>query len=393
VSVTYPRGFRAAGVTAGLKASGRPDLGLLVADDGATAAGAFTTNSFPAAPVILSRAHLASGRASAVVVNSGQANAGTGPEGLEDARTMARLAGLTLACDPTEVLVCSTGVIGPRVPVNRIETGLTSAEGLLDPAGGTAFAESILTTDRGPKEATADAGPYRVGGCAKGAGMIAPRLAPLGTLLAFITTDAPATAQALKEIVAERVVPGWNGMVVDGCQSTNDTVLLLATGAAGGEPLGSEDPGLEDLAEAIEDVTTALVRRTAAEAEGASTTLVVQVEGAATAEEARDMGLAVAGSPLVKTALFGADPNAGRILQAVGDAGVELDPAALDVRLDGVPLIASGRVLEPSDTVAAAMKEPEVVLTVSVGSGRGSATVFGCDLGYEYVRINAEYRT
>jgi glutamate N-acetyltransferase / amino-acid N-acetyltransferase len=393
VSVTYPRGFRAAGVTAGLKASGRPDLGLLVADDGAAAAGAFTTNAFPAAPVILSRSHLASGRTAAVVVNSGQANAGTGPEGLDDAKTMARLTGSALGCDATEVLVCSTGVIGPRVPLDRIGSELPTAAGLLDPTGGTAFAESILTTDRAPKEATADTGPYRVGGCAKGAGMIAPRLAPLGTLLAFITTDAPATAPALQRIVAERIVPAWNGLVVDGCQSTNDTVLLLATGAAGGTAIGPEDPGVEDLAEAIGDVSVSLARRTAAEAEGASTTLVVQVEGAGTADEARGVGLAVAGSPLVKTALFGADPNAGRILQAVGDAGVELDPAAFDVRLDNVPLISSGRVLEPNDTVAAAMKEPEVVLTVSVGNGSGSATVFGCDLGYEYVRINAEYRT
>ncbi len=393
MSVTFPRGFRAAGATAGLKASGRPDLGLLVADGGAAAAGAFTTNAYPAAPVILSRSHLASGRAAAVVVNSGQANAGTGPEGLEDARAIAGLTGAALGLDEADVQVCSTGVIGPRIPLDRIEAWLPAVAGALSSDGGTAFAESTLTTDRGPKEAVADAGPYRVGGCAKGAGMIAPRLAPLGTLLAFITTDAPATAPALRKIVAGRVVPGWNAMVVDGCQSTNDTVLLLATGAAGGSPIGPHDPGIEDLAEAVGDVTTALARQTAAEAEGTSTTLVVQVDGAGTADEARQVGLAVAGSPLVKTALFGADPNPGRILQAAGDAGLALDPSALDVRLDGIPLITSGRVLEPDDAVAAAMKEPEVVLMISVGPGSGSATVFGCDLGYEYVRINAEYRT
>jgi len=392
VSVTHPIGFSASGVAAGLKASGRADLGLLVAERPAAAAAAFTTNALPAAPVVLGKRHLADGRARAVVVNSGQANAGTGPEGLTDAEATAAAVASAIGAVAEDVVVCSTGVIGPRVPVDRLTAALPDAVASLDTGGGAGFAEAILTTDVRPKEASATAGPFRVGGCVKGAGMIAPRLAHLATMLAFLTTDAPATPALLRRIVAERLVPVWNSVVVDGCQSTNDTVLLLASGVAGGPELDRPEDAPE-LVDAIEGVARDLARQMVADAEGASTVLVVQVDGAHDAAAARQVGLAVAGSPLVKTAVFGADPNAGRLLQAVGDAGVPVHPERVRVALGGITMIEAGVVLPPEDGLVEAMKEPEVVVEVRLGDDDGSATVFGCDLGYEYVRINAEYRT
>jgi glutamate N-acetyltransferase/amino-acid N-acetyltransferase len=397
VSVTFPRGFRASGIAAGLKASGKPDLGLLVADPLASASGLLTTNVFEAAPVTVTRSHLARGRARAVVVNSGQANAGTGEPGVEDALATARTASGVLGCDPRDILVCSTGMIGRRIPMGTLLPALPVAAASLDGAGGPAFARAILTTDRRVKEATATAGRYRVGGCAKGAGMIGPRMAParLGTLLAFLTTDAPADPGLLQRIASERVAAVWNGLTVDGCASTNDTVLLLASGAAGGPPLAWEDDAATELADAFEAVCRDLVRGLAADAEGASTVMVVQVDGAPDEEAARRVGLAVAGSPLVKTALFGRDANPGRILQAIGAAGVLFEPTAVRALLAGVPVVDRGLVPDPfpAEALAEAMKEPEVVIEVDLGGGPGSATVFGCDLTYEYVRINAEYTT
>ena len=387
MSVTHARGFRAAGVSAGFKESGRPDLGLLVADDTCTAAGAFTTNAFAAAPVTLTMSHLVGARARAVVVNSGQANAGTGDAGLEDASAMATAAGEALGITEEDVLVCSTGVIGPRIPLDRYRAGLPKVIAELSETGGDVFAEAICTTDTKTKQATADAGPFRVGGCAKGAGMIAPRLA---TLLAFVTTDAPVRPELMRRLMNERVIPVWNGLTVDGCQSTNDTVLVLASGAAGGE--GDMDE--LELADAVEHVMRELARQVAADAEGATKTIVVQVDGATDREDARRVGLAVAGSDLVKTAVFGGDSNPGRILQAAGDVAVAIDPALFHASMGDVAVIDGGVVLTTNAAGAKPPLEgPEVLISIDLGLGDGSATVFGCDLSYDYVRINAEYST
>lgn len=398
MSVTFPRGFLASGVAAGFKASGRLDLGLLVADGPApaAAAGAFTTNAFPAAPVTVTAGHLSDGRARAVVVNSGQANAGTGAAGIEDARETAALVAEHLACRPEDVLVCSTGVIGPRVPLDTMRRSLPEGTAALSAAGGRAFAEAILTTDTRPKEAIAEAGTFRVGGCVKGAGMIGPRLAParLATLLGFLTCDAPAEPALLEAIVADRVVPVWNAVTVDACPSTNDAILLLASGAAGDAPIAPGDPRADVLADAVESVARDLARQLVADAEGASRTLVVQVGGAADDEAARAVGLAVAASPLVKTALLGADPNPGRFLQAIGAAPAAFDPAAVHVLLGGEAVVRGGVVVDPVPAACErAMADPEVVLSVELGGGPGAATVFGCDLTEEYIRINARYRT
>jgi glutamate N-acetyltransferase / amino-acid N-acetyltransferase len=387
VSVTFPRGFRAIGATAGFKASGRPDLGLLVADRPAAAAGAFTTNRFPAAPVVLTRGRLASGRARAVLVNSGQANAGTGEAGLRDAEATAGLVSRLLEVRPEDVLVCSTGVIGPRVPLDRLRAALPAAAGGLTEEGGPGFARAILTTDPGPKEAVAETGPHRVGGCVKGAGMIGPRLA---TMLAFVTTDAPATPSLVRELMATLVAPAFNSVTVDGCQSTNDSVLLLAGGAAGGPALDRGDPQAKALAEAVEEVCRDLARQVAAEAEGARTTIVVHVEGAGDDDDARAVGLQVAGSPLVKAALHGGDPNPGRILQAVGDAPAAFDPSRVKAWLNDHVVVEAGLVHEPPSGV---IDGAGPVIAITVGDGPGSATVFGCDLTEDYVRINAGYRT
>jgi glutamate N-acetyltransferase/amino-acid N-acetyltransferase len=386
VTVTAPRGFLAAGVACGLKASGRPDLGLLVSDRPTAAGGLFTTNRFPAAPVQVSRARLRGGRARAVVVNSGQANAGTGPEGLRDAEALAAAAGRAVGVPEEEVLACSTGVIGPRVPVGRALAGIEAAAARLRPDGGEEFAQAILTTDPRPKQAVLRAEGYTVGGCAKGAGMVAPDLA---TLLVFLTTDAAAGPESVRLALARGAAPVWNSVTVDGCTSTNDTVLLFANGASGASP------GADELAEAVGVVCRELARRVVAEAEGATTALVVQVDGAGSDADARRVGLAVAGSLLVKTALFGRDPNPGRILQAIGACGVDLAPEAVEATLGSVPVIAGGRIPPGFDAEECreAMKEPEVLLRVRVGPGPGSATVFGCDLSYDYVRINGEYTT
>jgi glutamate N-acetyltransferase / amino-acid N-acetyltransferase len=396
VSVTFPRGFLASGITAGFKASGRPDFGLLLCEREAAVGGAFTTNAFPAAPVQLDRRRVEGGAARAVVVNSGQANAGTGAAGLKDAETMAGRTGDALGIDPGSVLVCSTGVIGPRIPLELVDAALPKAAAGLRGDGGGDFAQAILTTDRRAKEAHATAGAWRVGGCAKGAGMIGPRLAAhgLATLLVFLTTDAQASPEALREIVRDRAVPVWNGVTVDACPSTNDTVLLLAGGAAGGPVVEAGSEEARTLGEAVEAVCADLARQVVADAEGSSRTLVVQVNGAPDAESARSVGLAVASSPLVKTALFGGDPNPGRFLQAIGASGVPFDGSGVTAWLGDVAVVVRGTVPDPVPAEAAgAMAGREVLLRVDLNGGPGEATVFGCDLSHDYVDINSRYTT
>jgi len=377
-------------MAAGMKASGRLDLGLLVADAPAAAVGLFTTNAFPAAPVVLSRHRLASGRARAVVVNSGQANAGTGEPGMADALEMAEATARALGAAPEEVLVCSTGVIGPRVRMEAFREGLPRAAAGVGEDGGELFAEAILTTDRGPKETLVETDGFAVGGCVKGAGMIAPDLA---TMLAFLTTDADVATDDLDEIVRRSVGPVFGSLTVDGCSSTNDTVLVLASGASGvAATRGSV--AATALEEALHEASVDLARRIVGEAEGSSKTLVVHVSGASDDDSARAAGRALAGSLLVKTALFGEDPNAGRLLQAVGAAGETLDPAGVRIDLAGHRVVEGGVVAAFDERrCREALKEREVAVRVELGVGEGEATFFGCDLGYEYVRINAEYRT
>ncbi|MGH2740648.1 MAG: bifunctional glutamate N-acetyltransferase/amino-acid acetyltransferase ArgJ [Actinomycetota bacterium] len=390
MSVTEAAGFRAAGVDAGLITGARADLALLVADQPAVASGVFTRNAFPAAPVALSRRHLADGRARAVVVNAGQANAGTGEDGLGDAAAVAEAAAHLLGASADEILVCSTGLIGPRIPVDRIRGALPRAVEALSGDGGGEFARAILTTDAGPKECVVERGGLVVGGCVKGAGMVAPDLA---TMLAFLTIDARVDAKVLDDVVRRSVAPVFNGLTIDACTSTNDTVLVFASGA-GEVTAGPGTPGLDALESALAEAAENLAHKVAEGAEGATRSLVVRVEGAASDDDARRLGRAVAGSLLVKTAIFGGDPNIGRLLQAIGASGAAFDGRDVTVWLGREAVIAGGRIAAlDEDAARAALKERQVVVRVSAGNGTGRATSLGCDLGYDYVRLNSEYST
>lgn len=398
MSVTFPRGFRAAGVGAGMKPSGRPDLGLLVGDEGTTAAGLFTTNRVAAAPVRLSRERLTLDGARAVLVNSGQANAATGERGEIDARAATDAAAQALGVDVWNVLACSTGVIGEPLHLDRLLPALPALAAALSPEGGVGFARAIMTTDTVDKQATADPGPFRVGGCAKGVGMIAPNLA---TMLVFVTTDAAVAREDLQTLAREQLGPRFDAITVDACTSTNDTVLLFASGAApDATPIRSGTSAWRTLADAVGDVGDSLARQLIADGEGVTHVLLIDVAGAVSGSEARVIGKAVADSPLVKTAAFGGDPNPGRILQAVGASGIDVDPFAIDVSIGGVQLVAGG-VIPPAyfdgealaEAARLTMKEPEIHIEISLGDRPGRSRALGCDLSYEYVRINGEYTT
>ena len=395
--VTYARGFEAAAVAAGLKPSGRPDVALLVGAPGTVGAGLFTTNDVAAAPVTLSRAHLAAGGGRGVLVNSGQANAATGARGDRDAAAAVAAVAAGLDLDPTELLQCSTGVIGEPLHMDRLLGALPPlVAGLVDD-GGADFAEAIMTTDTVSKQATADAGRFRVGGAAKGGGMIAPSLA---TMLAFVTTDAPIERRDLQGMARAHLSPHLESISVDGCTSTNDSVLLFASGAAGGPRLRPETDAWRRLAAAIEQVGASLASQLIHDGEGATHVMLVDLTGAADDRAARALAATVADSPLVKTALFGGDPNPGRILQALGTAGEGLDPETIDVWVGPTQLVHGGTI-PPAyfeadalrGAAVAAMASPEVSIRIAVGDGPGTSRVLGCDLSYEYVRINGEYTT
>jgi glutamate N-acetyltransferase/amino-acid N-acetyltransferase len=393
MSVTYPKGFRANGVVAGLKDSGRPDLALLVADEVCSVAGLFTTNTFPAAPVQLSRARLSSLTAQAVLVNSGQANAGVGPDGDADALASTASAAGALQVDPERVLACSTGIIGERLEVPKVIAAVPGLVAGLSAEGGTAFVEAIMTTDVKKKEARADAGAFRIGGAAKGVGMIEPNLA---TMLAFVTTDARVSPDALYDLAVEILKPAFESLTVDACTSTNDTVLLFASGAAGNDPVAAGTREWGEIKDGLASVAESLVLQLAADGEGANHVLVVEVEGAHTDRDARLVAKALANSALVKAAAFGGDPNPGRIVQAMGASGASFEPTTVDAWIGEALIVSAGRV--PPDYPTSAkpsaqreMKQPQIRYRVRLGDGHGKGRAIGCDLSYDYVKINAEY--
>jgi glutamate N-acetyltransferase/amino-acid N-acetyltransferase len=389
-----PAGFAAGAVRAGIKESGRPDLGLLVATSGpAAAAGVFTTNQLTAAPVRLSRRNLeiGGGYVTAIVSTSGCANAATGREGERDqADLMAAAAGSTGA-SAERILAISTGLIGTRLPVDRLRGpvhALASAGVSASDAGLAALGEQICTTDTHSKAATVRIGPITVSGIAKGVGMIHPRMA---TMLALILTDAIATPAALKTIL-DRVVPlTWNQLTVDGDTSTNDTVFLLASGAA-----GSADNA--ELDRAVEAVARSLSRQQAADGEGATTLITCQVSGAVDGAQARAVARSVVASNLLKAAVHGRDPNWGRIAAAAGNATcygtpVRLEEARLSIGIAGMPVFA-GRPLDfDRAALAAKMDAPELLIRVDLGQGEGAGEAFGCDLTEQYVVENSAYST
>ncbi|MFG3381564.1 MULTISPECIES: bifunctional glutamate N-acetyltransferase/amino-acid acetyltransferase ArgJ [unclassified Streptomyces] len=381
MSVTAPRGFTAAGVAAGIKDSGGPDLALVVNEGPIrAAAGVFTTNRVQAAPVRWSREVLARGRVRAVVLNSGGANACTGPGGAEDTRDTAGRAASALGCPASEVAVCSTGLIGVRLPREAVLTGVDAAAAVLSRDGGEAAARAVMTTDTVPKTAVAEGPGWRVGGMAKGAGMLAPGLA---TMLAVLTTDAEVSPGELDAALREAVRLTFDRVDSDGCMSTNDTVLLLASGASGRVP----EPGA--FAAAVHRVCQDLARQLVADAEGASKEIAVEVVGAASEEDAVLAARAVARSNLLKCALHGEDPNWGRVLSALGTTEADFDPDRVDVAVCGVWVCRDGAAGEPREK--ADLTGRRLTVTVDLRAGDASAVVWTNDLTAAYVHENSAY--
>lgn len=391
--VTMPRGFRAAGVSAGIKARGL-DLALVVCDQPAAAAAVFTTNRAQAAPVLVSREHLqrSGGQVRAVVVNSGCANACTGDEGLRAARAMAEATAALVGCPAEQVLVASTGVIGVMLPIDKIRAGLPDAIAALAADQGSAAARAIMTTDPFPKEAgatvTVDGREVRIGGTAKGSGMIEPMMA---TMLAFLTTDAAVPQPLLDRALRDAVDDTFNAITVDGECSTNDCVMLLASGASGAAVSEGSYRAFADGVRAVcRDLALGVVRG----GEGATKLVTVRVTGAASAADARKAAKAIANSLLVKTAIHGGDPNWGRLIAVAGRAGVAFELAQARVRIGPVVLFDAGRPFdEASPQAAEYLTRTDVEVGVDLGVGDASSTVWTCDLSADYVRINADYRT
>jgi glutamate N-acetyltransferase/amino-acid N-acetyltransferase len=394
VSVTAPKGFRAAAVAAGIKPD-RPDLALLAADGPCTAAGVFTTNRAKAAPVVVSAEHLQSGTARAIVVNAGCANAATGAAGIEDAREMARLAASAVGCAEREVVVASTGVIGVRLPMDKVRAGIPGAAQTLSRDGGPAAARAIMTTDTRAKEvvveSAADGPPVLVGGMAKGAGMIAPNMA---TMLAFFTTDAAIEAPLLHRALTDAVGATLNRITVDGDTSTNDMAVILASGAAGAATIREEGMAFGAFRDALGRAAGQLAEMIVRDGEGASRIAEVRVEGARELGEADRVARTIAESPLFKTALHGGDPNWGRILAAAGRAGVEFDAGLVSIWIGEVWVAEGGAARDYDESVAhEAMVADPVRIRVHLGRGSASSVLWTCDLTRGYVDINAHYRS
>ncbi len=399
MSVTAPQGFRAAGVACGIKASGALDLALVVSIRPCAAAAVFTTNQIKAAPIRYDQAMLAHRRSGfrAVVINSGNANACTGPKGLSDVYRIAETAGLLLGSPPDTILMMSTGVIGVPLPVDQVRAGLLHAVQALSEEGGEAAARAIMTTDTRPKMAvrrlTIQGIPVAIGGMAKGAGMIHPHMA---TMLALITTDAEIDADLLGAMLRRAVDASFHRITVDGDQSTNDTVMILANGAAGAVVDERSMPLFE---EALTDLCMELAKAIVQDGEGATKLVEIRVRGARTSEEARRIARHIARSPLVKTAFYGEDPNWGRILAAAGAAGVSFDPDAVSLWIqqeDQPPLLLFDRgspALYSEDQARQIFHAPSFRVILDLDLGEGEDWVWTCDLSHEYVTINGKYRT
>ena len=394
-SVSAPAGFRAAGVACGIKKSGGLDLALIVSDTPASGAAVFTTNKAQAAPVLVSKTRLeaSGGRSRVIVINSGCANACTGPDGLRTAEVMADAAARAVNAEASEVLVASTGVIGVSLERHRVTEGITAAVGALARDGGAAAARAIMTTDPFPKEAAVEVttanGTFRVGGIAKGSGMIEPLMA---TMLGVVTTDAAVSPALLQRALAAVTDVTFNAISVDGECSTNDCVFVLANGASG---VTIADADFDLLVEALRKVCEPLAVGIVRGGEGATKLVTIHVTGGRNGVEAKQAARAIANSPLVKTAVHGADPNWGRLVAVAGRAGVAFDLERARIRIGDVELFSEGRPYDDRAPDACThLQGTDVSLHVDLGTGgSGAARMWTCDLSAEYVKINAEYRT
>jgi glutamate N-acetyltransferase / amino-acid N-acetyltransferase len=383
MSITTAAGFRAFGLSAGLKSSGRKDLALVLnTGPDSSAAGVFTSNRVQAAPVIWSQQVLRDGQLRAVVLNAGGANACTGPEGFADTHRTAELVADGVGVGAVDVAVCSTGLIGVRLPIGKLTAGINDLVPLLSDDGGQAAAEAIMTTDSVPKQASfADEG-WSIGGMAKGAGMLAPGLA---TMLVVLTTDAVVDQGLLHDQLASACTRSFDRIDSDGCMSTNDTVILMSSGASGVRPAATDFQG------ALNEVCHDLALQLIADAEGAAHTIAIDVQHAASDEDAVQVGRAIARSNLFKCAVFGQDPNWGRVLAAIGTTAAHFEPHRIDVAFNGVQVCRDGSIGDPRELVD--LSGHDVQLEVDLHSGRHSATIWTNDLTYDYVKENAEYST
>lgn len=390
-SVTSPLGFQAGAAYTGMKTygEGKLDMGLLVSDHPCAVAATFTQNVLHSASVDVNRAHLAAGKPRAVVVNSGIANSSTGQRGLLDAETATVWVAERLGVHADDVLICSTGVIGHFLPMDKVEAGIGAIE--LSPLGGTDFARSIMTTDTRAKHASVRFGAYTLGGCTKGSGMIHPNMA---TMLAFLTTDAPIDPGFLQSQLSAAVARSFNLLSIDGDTSPSDTALIFANGAAGGEPIGADSPLAAAFEEALEGLCVHLAKEMARDGEGATKLIEFTVSGAATLADARSLVRLMSTSYLLKSAVHGADPNWGRVIAVVGRSGVKVVEEAVTATICGVRVFerAEPTEFDPS-AVAKAMQGDTVTIEVDLGAGSAAATGWGCDLSAEYVSINADYHT
>ena len=392
--VCAAKGFRAAGVAAGVKYKGRNDVALIVADEPCAAAAMFTTNKVAAAPVVYDRAVVRGGRAQAILANSGCANACTGEQGMRDARLSALVTAGELGIDPRHVLVASTGVIGRPLPMDRLLAGMRSAKAALGrtAAHGLAAEKAVMTTDTKPKEACAVGRKVTVGGMSKGSGMIEPNMA---TMLGFLTTDAAISPAMLKRALFRAVALSFNRLVVDGDESTNDSVFVMASGKAGNAAIVRTGADFDAFCSALEAVCVSLARQMAADGEGATKFVTVTVRGAKTERDAARAARAVAKSPLAKTSWFGRDPNWGRVLAAVGYSGAAVDESKTEVFYGREWAFRRGRVADEAQLkrLAAVLRKDAFEVVVDLHLGTASSSVYTCDFSLDYVHINADYTT
>ncbi|HEX9408241.1 MAG TPA: bifunctional glutamate N-acetyltransferase/amino-acid acetyltransferase ArgJ [Methylomirabilota bacterium] len=394
--ITAVPGILAAGITAGIKPSGKKDLALIYSSAPARAAAVFTTNQVKGAPVLVSQEHIRDGKAQAIVASSGCSNVCTGEQGVKDAREMTKTVGELLRIKPNQVLIAATGVIGQPLPMDKIRTALPKLVKALSPQGGRSAAEAIMTTDTRLKEAAlrVEVGgrPITIGGIAKGVGMLEPHLA---TMFCFLATDAMVAADALPRVLKRSADASINRITVDGDQSTSDTVAVLANGLAENPPLERGSRGLRQFALGLDAIVARLARMLVADGEGATKVVEVAVSGARTRREALLAARSIANSPLVKTAINGADPNWGRIMMALGKSPARVVQDKVSIRFGDEPLVEKG-MLKPGarvDKIRALMAEGEYPIAIDLGLGRGRDTVWTSDLSEEYVRINAKYTT
>ncbi|MBE8954368.1 MAG: bifunctional glutamate N-acetyltransferase/amino-acid acetyltransferase ArgJ [Quinella sp. 2Q5] len=393
--VAYPKGFKAAGVRAGIKKNGNLDVAVIHTERMAAVAGVFTKNLVAAAPVQVSKEVVATGTAHAVVANAGCANACTGEQGLRDARQMASIAAGELGCKPEDIIVASTGLIGSNLPMDKMSAGIHDAVSKLSREGSVDAGNAIVTTDTYSKTCATEIEiggvEVRFGAIAKGSGMIRPDMA---TMLCFITTDADIDQKLLQAALSEITEVTFNCISVDGDMSTNDSVVVLANGAAGNPKITTRDADYEKFFSTLKNICTELAKRIASDGEGATKFVTVNVTGAKTFADAKQVGMSIANSPLCKTAIFGQDPNAGRFICAVGYSGVAIDPDKVVIKFGGLTVYAAGLVTKfDADEMRAVLSEHDITIDIELGLGSAAATIYTCDLSFGYVKINADYTT